>query len=87
MKINNKYQLTSDSMNIILQEKAYNKIKKKHYWRNIGYFGTPYNALIFLIKHEIKGTGFTDLEKIVAKIDELHKLIDGLKGKPLPELL
>ena len=60
MKIGTKYQIISDSTNVTLQERGYNKTKKEHYWTNIGYFGNPRNALRFLVERKqpcAKSTG------------------------------
>ena len=47
MNIGKKHRLTSDSMNIILQEKSITKSGPnagKERWENIGYFSNPTNG-------------------------------------------
>jgi hypothetical protein len=69
--------ITSDGLNVIVNKVGVNK-NKQQTLRAIGYFGTIKNALDWLVEHEIKGTGFKDLETVVAKQDELYRLISGL---------
>ena len=86
MNIGTKYKITSDSFNVVLEERFYNKKQGEYYWKNIGYFGNPRNALKFLVEHDIMGVGFEDFKTVVKRIDELNKVIGGLPHMP-PELL
>jgi hypothetical protein len=93
-QVSDKYRLDSDKLNIILQEKQIvtgNGQKKLTvsqvgdiHWINVAYFSTPKSALEYIILKEIKDSWVTDLKEVVKKIDELTKLINGIKG--LPEL-
>ena len=86
MQINEEYKVESDDLNIILLKK-YAKKKKdesdpiEYDYRPIGYYPNLEMALKGMCKKEIFGTGFTDFETIIAKIEELHKVIEGLKLK------
>ena len=62
----------------------YIKTQKKHYWVNEAYFSNPKNALRYIVDHEIRATGFDKFETIVKKVNELYRLIDGLKPLPKP---
>ena len=87
LKFMGKYKITSDSMNIILQEKQHNKKRNFDYWESIAFFSTPKNALDYIIDKEIKESWVDDLKLIVKKIDKLEKSIDGLNNKHLPEIV
>ena len=79
MLIGKKWKVESDSLNVILSERITKRPKGKapyEGWGVRGYFSTVANALKFLIEHEVKGTGLTDLETVVNKIDELKGLIE-----------
>jgi hypothetical protein len=88
MNINDKYRLESDNLNITLMEKhiisGEGKGRKStkeigsEYWTPVAYYSTAKSALEGLVRREIKGTGFTDLETVVKKIDELTTLINRL---------
>ena len=54
-------------------------------WQPIAYFSDPHNALKHMINIEVMGTGLKDLETVCKKLDELSRLVDGLKG--MPEML
>jgi len=82
MLIGKNYKIESDSLNVIL---FYGSIQKRRAtnepferWNPIGYYSTVKNALHGLVNREIKATELKDLQTVVAKIDELHQLIDSL---------
>ena len=90
LKINDKYSIGTDALNVILYE---NKLvtgegKGSHFTKaenigtyrqtEIGYFATVKAALHFLIEYEVKATGFNDLRTINDKLEELHNLITTL---------
>ena len=83
MKVGTKYQIVSDSMNVTVQERQYNKKQKTHYWENLAYFSSPKNALKFIMDNEIMGAGLDDFQQVIKQIDGLYQLIDGLSFKPL----
>lgn len=82
MRINDKWDIISDDMNVILRRKVVTKAKddkpSTEYWNIEGYYVSPHSALRALVKKGILGTGMEDLQDICDKIDELHKMIDGL---------
>lgn len=92
MLIGDKYKLESDERNITLHEKLVMtgervpSAKGKEIWRAIAYFGTPQNALDYLVDKEIMETGFKDFETVCKKQDELYQLIQGLPNELLPQL-
>lgn len=83
MLIGKTHKIESDSDNVVLFRKVIAKKKesgeKYERWQVMGYYNSAKNALHDLIEREIKGTGLTDFTNVVAKIEELHKLIDSLK--------
>jgi len=85
MLIGRKYKLESDTLNVTLScRQKPRKGSKVKGWRPIAYFANCQNALKHLVNLEVMDTGLTDLKTVVEKVDELHRLIDGLKA--LPEL-
>jgi len=74
MKINKDYRLESDELNVTLYKRGVYK-KGEHtgeeFWTAVGFWGTPEAALKGMVNLEIKGTGMTDLETVVNKINEL----------------
>ena len=78
MKLNEKYLIEADKLNVTVYEvsvakdgmKAGEPIKKA-----VGYLTTVEQAYKFVIDREIKGSGMTDFEIIMSKINELHEYI------------
>ena len=86
MQINEEYKVESDDLNIILLKKYAKKKKNEsdateYDYRPIGYYPNLEMALKGMCKKEIYGTGLIDLKEIIAKIEELHKVIEELKLK------
>lgn len=77
MQINDKYKIESDSLNITLYRHEHAK-SGNEYWRPVAYFGTMAGALHHLVNLEVAGTGLKDLQTVVNKQTELHRLIDSL---------
>lgn len=92
-----KYKLSSDPLNIILQEKQIvtgggkRKPTVKQigdvYWNNVAYFSTPESALKYVIHKEIRESWVSDLKELVKKVSELEKMIDKLPFKVLPQIV
>jgi len=83
MLIGKKWKVGADSLNVILSERVTRRPKDKapyEGWVARYYFSTVANALKFLVEHEVKGTGLTDLETVANKIDELKGLIEQVGG-------
>ena len=89
MLIGAKYKIESDDMNVILFKKKQitgtgkGRPSKREvgseYWATEAYFSSPKQALKYIISKEIMVTGLEDFKTVVEKIDELHKLIEGMK--------
>lgn len=89
MFIGENYKLESDALNITLSVKktitgtGHGRPSKKavgeEYWMPVAYFSNVKHALKYLVDHEIRGTGFTDVETVTAKIDQLYSMILNLK--------
>ena len=77
MLIGTKYKIESP-LNVILSKKGKTK-EGEEKWTGIGYYSSVKSALHGLVEIEVKATELKDLKTIVAKIDELHKLIEGLE--------
>lgn len=82
MQINENWRLISEELNVTLQRRKVNQKGQnagQEYWTNVAYCHTPQDALKYLVKREIMGTGMEDLKTICDKMDELYRMIDGLK--------
>lgn len=75
MIINENYKIESDALNVTL----FHRGKGKKTWVPAGYFSNPHNALDFMVKKEIQGTGLADFKTVCQKIDELTTLVNSLK--------
>jgi len=78
MEIGNRYKIESDSLNVILYKKRTKK-DKSVYWSVICYHSNFKEALKSLVDMEVKETELKDFQKVVAKQEELYKLIAGIK--------
>lgn len=77
MRINEKYSIESDVLNVTVYEHSVVKEKEsknfgKEVKRAVGYLTTIDQAFKFLIDREVKGTGMTDFNTIMNKIAELR---------------
>ena len=78
MMIGKNYKIDSDSLNVILSHKIRRKAKAGDTyidWQIMGYYATVENALQGLVNQGVRDTELTDMKTIVAKIDELQRLI------------
>ena len=84
MRINDKWQIISDELNVILQRKVVTKATEDkpsaEHWNTEGYYVSPKHALKALVQKGITGTGMEELQTICDKIDELYKMIDNLSA-------
>jgi len=88
VEVMNKYRLSADSVNIILQKKQTitGTGKKKPtirevgdiYWSNIAFFSNPKNALKYIIENEIRELWVGDLKEVVKRMDKLEKMVSGI---------
>lgn len=77
MKINEKYSIESDVLNVTVYEHSVVKEKEsknfgKEVKKAVGYLTTIDQAFKFLIDREVKGTGMEDFNTIMNKIAELR---------------
>lgn len=77
MRINEKYSIESDVLNVTVYEHSVVKEKEsknfgKEVKRAVGYLATIDQAFKFLIDREVKGTGMEDFNTIINKIEELR---------------
>ncbi|MCF6466376.1 DUF5405 family protein [Clostridium sp. Cult2] len=83
IQIDNKYQITSDSMQYILQEKKKGKDKDgeiKEYKVNVGYYGKIYNALQGYKELQIRNSNVETIDELMQLIRSLDKKIERLLG-------
>ncbi|MBU5424982.1 DUF5405 family protein [Tissierella pigra] len=83
IQIDDKYQITSDSMNYILQEKREVKEgKDKGEVREVtlGYYGTITNALQGYKETQIRNSDVTTIDELMKLIKDLDKKIETLLG-------
>lgn len=83
IQIDNKYQISSDSMNYILQEKKQtvsNEGEEKSYVVNVGYYSTITNALQGYKELQIRNSDVTTIDELMKLIKELDKKIETLLG-------
>lgn len=77
MRINEKYSIESDVLNVTVYEHSVVKEKEsknfgKEVKKAVGYLATIDQAFKFLIDREVKGTGMEDFNTIMNKIEELR---------------
>ncbi|MFR5561913.1 MAG: hypothetical protein ACLTKR_00110 [Clostridium sp.] len=77
MRINEKYSIESDVLNVTVYEHSVVKEKEsknfgKEVKKAVGYLTTIDQAFKFLIDREVKGTGMEDFNTIMNKIAELR---------------
>lgn len=81
LKVNKDWQIDTDQMNIILQQRKTvsdenSKNFGNEYWKNIGYYSTYKQALCALVDYEVKVSA--DYKDIVKRIDQLKEDIANL---------
>ena len=81
MKINEKYSIESDVLNVTVYEHSIVKEEEsenfgKKVKKPVGYLTTIDQAFKFLIDREVKGTGMKELNTIMNKITELRSDIE-----------
>ena len=77
MRINKKYSIESDVLNVTVYEHSIVKEEEsenfgKEVKKPVGYLTTIDQAFKFLIDREVKGTGMEDFNTIMNKIAELR---------------
>lgn len=75
MLIGEDWKLESDSLNVTLYHRDFNKKKGEYYWRAQSFYSSLHNALLSLIDQKVMGTGMKELQDIDQKIEELKSLI------------
>ena len=81
MRINEKYSIESDVLNVTVYEHSIVKEEEsenfgKEVKKPVGYLTTIDQAFKFLIDREVKGTGMKELNMIMNKITELRTDIE-----------
>ena len=78
MLINKDWKITSGEMNVNLYRRSVNKKTGADKWTAEGYFATLEGAVDFMVDKEVKGTGLTDVQIVIEKINELKRSIKEL---------
>lgn len=81
IQIDKRYQIISDSMQYILQEKRKGKDKHgkvKEYEVNVGYYGKIYNALQGYKELQIRNSNVETVDELMKLIKELDEKIERL---------
>lgn len=81
MLIGKKWKIEADSMNVTLLRRGTARKGKNsgsETWIIVGHYSSVKNALKALVDQGARDTELTDLMTIVAKIEELHKLIEDI---------
>ena len=80
MEIGKDWQITADSLNVILSKKKSRKRKDTgemyEEWKTMGYFATVGGALHELVNHKVRESELKDIKTISHAIDELHNMIE-----------
>lgn len=71
MKINKDYDLEIDSIGTYILKYHYTSKVNTPATKDVGYFGTPHQALNGCLKHGIIQTDLKDLKTVCDKLDEL----------------
>lgn len=86
MDIGKDWRIEADALNATILKRHTTRPKDGEpahgYWTREAYFSNPKNALNWLVNQKVMETGMADLETVVAAIEELHTLIEGLKNLP-----
>lgn len=73
MLIGDKYQIKSDPLQYIVEEKKVNRKTREEYWNTIGYFSNLPSAFNFLVNLKVKETDLSELETVIDKIEEVYR--------------
>jgi hypothetical protein len=76
MKIGDRYQVTSETNNIVVSEKRVNQETGAEYWVNAAYFGTVENALKYLVQMEVEKSELQDLQTVLNRINGIGASIN-----------
>ena len=79
MQIGRNWKIESDPLNIVLLRRHVSRKgdkKGQEYWTAEGYYSSLANALHDMVNFEIKETELKDLNTIMNKLNEIHKLIE-----------
>lgn len=81
IRLNEDYQLTSDRLQYILQERKVSTKGKnigKEYWENIGYYSKLQNAIDDYVDMRVRASDAKSIAEIITHIKELKKEIIAL---------
>lgn len=71
MKINNEYDLEIDGIGTYILKYHYTSKVNTPATKDVGYFGTPHQALAGCLRHGIIETDLKDLKTVCDKLDKL----------------
>jgi len=89
VKLGKDWQITTDSMNIILKRRRRVPAKggkpAHDRWINVGYYGNLRAALNDILDKKIIASGIKDLQTVLKAIEEVRSLIKKVPEKALDE--
>lgn len=72
MKINDQYDLEIDGIGTYILKYHYTSKVNTPATKDVGYYGTPHQALSGCLKHGIIATDLKDLQTVCDKLDKLN---------------
>ena len=78
MLIGKNYKIESDDCNVVLSHRRVSGEGVER-WKTLTYHNTLKDALKALVELEVGKTKLVDFQTVVDKMDELYKLIKGVK--------
>jgi len=80
MDIGKHFRVITDELNVKLQERYMSKPKDGtppvEMFKTIGYYTSLADCFKALVDLKVKESGLEDLKTVIAKLDEIYKLID-----------
>jgi len=83
IQINDKYKLTTDELNVILQKKVEHKkkVSKGKEWKNVGYYQKMEHALDRLVDEKVYESGAVSFEALKLEIADLRSNVVSAFGQ------
>jgi hypothetical protein len=79
LEINNEWALEADELNITLLHRGKSRTAgRMGAWTKEGFYSSLHAAMMGLVRQEVRDTDLASLKDVLARIDELHRLIKGL---------
>lgn len=82
--LDNNYKITSDSLNVMLQERKIAEKGKeagKEYWQTVGYYSNVQDCLERYLHENINKSDATSILELINRINEAEEVIKKVKVK------